>query len=675
MSEIHAFDYAGDDALDDLLMDERVDVDSRAVRALLRGVLAAPATDPARWLPLLHPAPGERLAGQILALHREMAAGIAPGRCDGARLASLRLELQSRGIDGFIVPRADEHQGEYVPKRAERLSWLTGFEGSAGCAVVLVDRAAIFVDGRYTLQVRDQVDCEAFEPQHLIDHPPHKWLGENLRAGQVFGYDPWLHTVTQAEQLEKAAKKAGATLIATDPNPLDEAWTDQPPTPIAAVLPQAEIFTGQSSESKRDVIGKKLAEDGIGAVVLTTPDAVAWLLNIRGGDVPRTPLPLAFAILASDGTVDLFIDGRKLAPQTRPHLGAEVRIHPPDALGERLDALGAEGATVRLNPAVAAAWIAQRLEAAGATLNKGADPTALPKARKNAVELDGTRAAHRRDGAALCRFLHWLDSHAADGTVSEMQASDKLESFRRENEHFRDLSFDTISGAGPNGAIVHYRVSEETNRLIEPGQLYLVDSGGQYLDGTTDVTRTVAIGEPTSEMRDRFTRVLKGHISLGTARFSKGTTGSQLDALARLPLWQAGLDYDHGTGHGVGSYLGVHEGPQRISKASNTVALEPGMILSNEPGYYKTDGYGIRIENLVVVMSGTIEGGDREMLGFETITLAPIDRRLVDTSLLLASELDWLNEYHARVRDELEPLVPYPTAVWLAKATAPIHPQ
>jgi Xaa-Pro aminopeptidase len=476
--------------------------------------------------------------------------------------------------------------------------------------------------------------------------------------------------VGEVERFRVAAAKAGGSLKPLDDNPLDAVWTDQPPPPLAPVMPHELRFAGESAEHKRQSLADKLAAERIDAAVLTAPDSIAWLLNIRGGDVPHTPLPLSFAILNSDATVDLFIDRRKLAPGLREHLGNAVRVAEPESFGAALDRLGAAKRRVQVDPTSAAAWVFDRLGAAGAQIQRAPDPAQLPKASKNAAELDGTRLAHRRDGAALTRFLAWLAARAPEGGLTEIAASDRLEAFRAAGDNFRDLSFPTISGAGPNGAIVHYRASAQSERRLEPGTLYLVDSGAQYLDGTTDVTRTVAIGEPTAEMRDRFTRVLKGHIALATCRFPKGTTGSQLDSLARRALWEIGLDYDHGTGHGVGSYLAVHEGPQRISKLPNTQALLPGMIVSNEPGYYKTGTYGIRIENLVVVTR--VERGEREMLGFETITLAPIDRALVEPALLDAGEIAWLDAYHARVRTELAPLVDATTAGWLAEATRPL---
>ena len=486
------------------------------------------------------------------------------------------------------MPRSDEHQGEYVPTCAQRLAWLTGFTGSAGMAIVLRDRAALFVDGRYTLQAAAQVDPALFEIRHVTEEPAAQWLGLALGKGAVLGYDPWLHTPQEVERLQVGTERAGASLRTVEGNPVDRVWPGRPAAPLAPVVPHADRFAGESASDKRARLARGLSGAGVAAAVLTMPESIAWLLNIRGGDVPHTPLPLSFAILRDDGSVRLFIDRRKLLPGLDRHLGSEICIEPVGHFGPALDALAVSGARVQADPATAASWVFDRLAAAGGNLHRAADPCLLPKACKNASELDGTRAAHRRDGAAVTRFLAWLAREAPKGGLREIAASDRLEAFRREGERFRDLSFPTISGAGSNGAIVHYRATPESEKTLEPGTLYLLDSGAQYLDGTTDITRTIAIGTPDAEMRDRFTRVLKGHIALATARFPKGTTGTQLDAFARRALWEKGLDYDHGTGHGVGSYLSVHEGPQRISKAPNVQPLLPGMIVSNEPGYYKT---------------------------------------------------------------------------------------
>ncbi len=601
-----------------------------------------------------------------------------PADSTGDRLAALRAELAQCGVDGFLVPRGDEHQGEYVPPSAERLAWLTGFKGSAGMACVLSETAAIFVDGRYTLQVRQEVDEALFTPRHISEEPLADWLKEHLRPGQRLAYDPWLHTEDQVRRLEKTLDGLGASLEALEENPLDAAWRDRPAPPKAEIQLHDLALAGRSSAEKREELGGELDKAGVAAAVLTLPDSIAWLLNVRGGDVSHSPLPLSFALLHADGGVEWFVDPDKLTPQVVQQLGNAVSIEAPERLGDGLSRLGKAGHKVMADPATAARWIFDRLRAAGAEVVPGADPCLLPKACKNEAELEGMRRAHRRDGAAVSRFLHWLsreaEARAADNPVREMEAASRLQEFRAETGELRDLSFDTIAGSGPNGAIVHYRVSEESDRALGKGELFLCDSGGQYPDGTTDITRTIAIGTPSEEMRRRFTLVLKGHIALARARFPKGTSGSQLDSLARYALWQEGLDYDHGTGHGVGSYLNVHEGPQRISKLPNSVALKPGMIVSNEPGYYKTDAYGIRIENLVAVTeSARGEGEEREMLAFETLTLAPIDRRLVLRELLSAEEAAWLDGYHARVREEIAPLLDGAAKAWLEAATAALE--
>jgi Xaa-Pro aminopeptidase len=606
-------------------------------------------------------------------------------RSPGAkRLTALRTELKRRGLEGFVVPRADAHLGEYVPAYAQRLAWLTGFSGSAGVAVVLAGKAAVFVDGRYTLQVRDEVDGELYEFCHLIEMTPESWIENNLGKGKKLGFDPWLHSETQARHLRTAAEAAGGSLIATDDNPIDVLWSDQPAPPLAPIGAHPLDVAGRSSVDKRADIAENLRRKGVAATVITQPDSIAWLLNVRGNDVPHTPLPLSFAVLRDDGAVDWFVAPEKVTGDLLPHLGNGVSPRAPGEFADALAALGAAGARVAADPDASPSWVFARLREAGATIVKGADPCQLPKARKNSVELAGARAAHARDGLALTRFLAWFDgetsaraSNSKPG-LTEIEAAERLLAFRRESELLRDLSFTTISGSGPNGAIVHYRVTEASDRRLRSGDLYLVDSGGQYRDGTTDVTRTVAVGglkkgALSTEMRDRFTRVLKGHIALAIARFPLGTTGSQLDALARYHLWQAGLDYDHGTGHGVGSYLGVHEGPQRIAKAPNRVSLEPGMIVSNEPGYYKTGAYGIRIENLVVVIESPAQPDDeREMLAFETLTLAPIDLRLIDPSLLAPDEMAWLDAYHARVHAAHAPGLGAAEKTWLKKATRPL---
>jgi Xaa-Pro aminopeptidase len=653
-----------------------------ALESLLQGVAAAPGADggngPAdAWMDMI----GEELPADIRAgLAQRLQAtlddlddGLAPPCPSWERISALRTELAARNLGGFIIPLADEHQGEYVPKRAQRLTWLTGFTGSAGTAIVLADKAAIFVDGRYTLQAANQVDASVFDIVPLGETPLAKWIEANLSHGANLGFDPWLHTTDGMRRLSGVCAKAGGALSPVETNPIDQMWSNQPAAPLSPMTLQLPDFAGESSTDKRRRLAEDLKNAKQDAVILTAPDSIAWLANIRGGDVPYTPFCLSFAILHAGGGLDLFVDPRKVPASVRGALDDGITISGPDGLENALQTLGKAKATVCLDTSSAAHAIYHILEKSGAVIGKGEDPCAKPKARKNVTELNGIRTAHIRDGAALSRFLCWLDREAPKGGVTEICAADQLEAFRREGDHIRGLSFPTISGAGPNGAIVHYRVSEESNRALETGSLYLVDSGAQYLDGTTDVTRTIAIGEPTAEMRDRFTRVLKGHIALAIAVFPKGASGSQLDILARAALWQAGIDYEHGTGHGVGAYLGVHEGPQRISTMPSIVALEPGMVISNEPGYYKTDGFGIRIENLVTVIEAApIENSEKDMLAFETLTLAPIDVRLVDQSLLSKAEIRWLNDYHQRVRETLTPLVDPETTDWLSEATKPL---
>ncbi|MCB1491871.1 MAG: aminopeptidase P family protein [Rhodobiaceae bacterium] len=587
------------------------------------------------------------------------------------RVARLLAELAERGLDGFIVPHADEHQSEYLPPHTERLHWLTGFSGSAGAAVVLAGKAAIFVDGRYTLQVRDQVDSAVFEYRHLITEPPAQWLEDEAPKGSRIGYDPWLHTLNEAERLEKACEKAGADLVAVESNPLDAIWDDRPPAPQAAASLHPAEFAGKDRSDKIAEISKVIADAGCDAAVLTACESIAWLFNLRGADIAHTPLVLANAVVRAEGRPQLFVEGAKLSNAVRAELAEATEIEPPAAFSDAL--AGLSGRKVGVDPALTPYAVILALEAAGATIVKTTDPVQMPRAIKNATEIEGARSAHHRDAVPMARFLAWLDREAPGGAVGEIAAAKKLEALRAETGALEEISFDTISGAGPNGAIVHYRVSEATNRTLEPGALYLVDSGAQYRDGTTDITRTVTVGTPSAGMIRHFTLVLKGHIALATIRFPEGTSGAQLDVLARTALWKAGLDYDHGTGHGVGSFLGVHEGPQRISKAG-TAVLKPGMMLSNEPGYYKTGEYGIRIENLLLVTEPEeIVGGERAMLGFETLTFTPIDRRLVDPALLTDEELDWLNAYHGEVAACLAGRLDDRDAAWLAEATAPIR--
>ena len=652
------------------------------VRYWAHGLAGAPERDPSLWIELVAPNADAELAANLATLAHDIRcctnSGLGESPAPHERIVSLRTELTQRGLDGFIVPLADEHQGEFVATRSQRLAWLTGFTGSAGFAVVLAEMAALFVDGRYTLQAAGQVDTEIFEPRNLTELKPYDWIAEWLAAGAKLGYDPWLHTADQVSRFRAACEKAQGILVAVEVNPIDTVWSNQPARPLAPAFALDLRHAGIGSAVKRQEVGTAIAENGAAFTVLSAPDSIAWLLNMRGGDIPNTPVALCYAVVARDGGVKLFIDQRMLSPGLLEAFDDDITIYLPEDLGVVLDTLGTSGHRVLGDPATAPSWISNRLDSAGAAIIHAGDPCGPLKACKNQTELEGACAAHVRDGASLCRFLAWLARTAPDGGVSEISAAERLYDCRSGNDLFHGVSFETISAAGSNGAIVHYRVDKNSNTMLAPGSVYLVDSGAQYLDGTTDVTRTVWIADvestPGKEVRDRFTRVLKGHIAVATARFPAGTSGGQLDTLARSALWQAGLDYDHGTGHGVGSFLGVHEGPQRISKQGASVAFQPGMIVSNEPGYYKEGAYGIRIENLVVVRPAAApSNADRPLLEFETLTLAPIDRDLIASELMTLEEIEWLNSYHARVRETLTPLVDDETAVWLAEVTGPIR--
>src|SRR4249919_2057073 len=591
-----------------------------------------------------------------------------------ARLAAFREELLRRQLTGFVIPRADQQQNEYVAPSEERLAWLTGCTGSAGLAIVLSREAAVFVDGRYTLQAAKQVDTAAWTIEPLADPPPESWLAKHLSAGDRLGFDPWLHTSAAAERLAAACAKAGAELVAVESNPLDSVWTERPAPPLGPVAIHGAQFSGEIEAEKLKRIRLEITKLGVDALVLSDSHAVAWTFNIRGGDVSHTPLPLSYALVPKDGRPTVFIDHRKLSNSARDHLEHTADVREPDALTPELTELSKSGAAIALDSATAADALSRLIAAAGGKPVRGNDPVSPLKAVKNLTEIEGTMTAHRRDAVALARFLAWVDREAPSGALTEIDAVEALETFRRETGALRDVSFPTIAGTGPNGAIVHYRVTRKTNRRIVPGDLLLIDSGAQYEDGTTDVTRTIASGEPTNEMRDRFTRVLRGHIAIARAVFPDGTTGAQLDTLARQYLWQAGVDFEHGTGHGVGSYLSVHEGSARISKLGTT-PLKRGMILSNEPGYYKADAYGIRIENLELVIGTDIVGAEKPVNAFETLTLAPIDRRLIEVTMLSPTELKWLNDYHARVNREVRPhLDDNATKLWLDDATAALLP-
>lgn len=586
-----------------------------------------------------------------------------------ARLQALRAELARQGLDAFIFSRADEHQNEYVPSSEERVAWLSGFTGSAAIVVVLADKAALFTDGRYTLQAKEQIDGKLFSIEHMIEKPASKWLAENLPTGAALGYDPWRTTADGVERLEKAAKEAGARLAAVSESPVDAVWRERPAPPLTPVVLHDAQYSGEEAAAKIARIRDVLAKDKIGVAVLSDPASVAWTFNIRGNDVAHTPLPLSWAILPREGEPQIFVDSRKLSNEVRDALGKLADVREPRELEVELHE-AARGKSVRLDQSTAPAKLAEIVKTAGGSISKGADPVTNLKAVKNETEIAGMRAAHLRDGAALTRYLAWLDREAPSGKISEIDAVAALETFRRDTGKLKEISFPTIAGAGPNGAIVHYRVTEATNRKLKSGELFLVDSGAQYEDGTTDVTRTVAIGNPSPEMRARFTLVLKGHIAVSRAVFPEGTTGAQLDPFARRALWEAGLDFDHGTGHGVGSYLSVHEGPARISKLGMAPLL-PGMILSNEPGYYKAGSYGIRIENLLLVEKRKA-GIEKPLLGFETLTFAPIDLRLVEPARLTAEEIAWLNSYHSEVRAKIGPQLDAADRKWLEQATTPL---
>ncbi len=594
-----------------------------------------------------------------------------------ARLSALREELKKRGLDGFVVPISDEHMSEYIGGYAQRLAWLTGFGGSAGTAVVLADKAAIFTDGRYTVQVREQVDGKLFDYESVPATSPAKWLGENAPEGAKIGYDAWLHSKGWAEQVAKALEKKHASLVPVDGNPIDAVWADRPEPSNAPALVHSDAHTGRNSADKRAEVADWLKREGYDAAVVSALDSVAWLLNIRGADVERTPVALSYVIAHADGTAELFIGADKVTPELAQHLGNAVSIRPRAAFESALGELKSK--TVAVDPNYGVAAIFHALEGAGAKPVAVRDPTILPRAVKNPVEQQGQRDAQARDGAAIARYLHWLSIEGPKGTLDELSAAAKLREFRDASPILRDLSFDTISAAGPHAALPHYRVDENSNIPIQPSSIYLCDSGGQYLDGTTDITRTVWIGpgEPSAEQKDRNTRVLKGHIAIARAVFPQGTVGGQLDAFARQFLWHAGVDYAHGTGHGVGSFLSVHEGPQRIAKITGAQAgsdqeLLPGMILSNEPGYYKEGAYGIRIENLVLVERREIDGQEGDYLGFETLTFAPLDKALVDVSLLTPEEREWWNAYHAKVREVLAPQLDGDALTWLEDACRPL---
>ncbi len=586
------------------------------------------------------------------------------------RLKQLRQLISSQGLDGYIIPRQDEFQGEYVAAYAERLNWISGFSGSWGVGVVLARKAALFVDGRYTVQVKAQVSAQLWQHQHLIDQPPTTWLKTNLKRGQKIGFDPMLFSITETKRYAAACAEMGAKFVPISGNLVDRIWEDQPARPQGALFAQALAFAGRSMAQKLADLNAEMKKLRRNALLLTDPASVAWLFNLRGKDVPFTPVVLAYALVYDDGRAQIFIEPQRLPASARKALGRKVTAVPPVEFAKCLKALA--GRSVQLDENSAPEFAREQLRKAKAHIVHGTDPCLLPKACKNKVEQQGARDAQRRDGGALVNFLHWLSVEAPKGKLDEAKASTKLHAFRRATGALRDLSFESIPASGPNAALPHYHLPAKGGRRIKLNEIFLIDSGGQYLDGTTDVTRTVVIGEPTHEMKDRFTRVLKGMIAISQLRFPAGTTGAHIDVLARASLWDGGFDFDHGTGHGVGSYLSVHEGPQRISKTGH-VALKPGMIISNEPGYYKLGHYGIRIENLLLAREPSkIAGADRPLMAFETLTFAPIDRNLIDTHMLTRAELNWLDAYHARVLAEVGPLVSEETYVWLKAVCAPL---
>ncbi len=601
-----------------------------------------------------------------------------PEHC-AERIKALRDVLKKQKIDGFILPRSDKHLNEYVAPHDERLLWLTGFSGSAGQAIILNNKAAIFIDGRYTLQVQNEVDLKLITPVPITDQLPSQWLSEKLKRGQTIAIDPTLHSVKSYEKFLEVVEKAGGKLISVNKNPVDEIWQDQPSIPENPVISHPKKYAGQDPSEKIELIQEKLKEKQCEAFVITAPESICWLFNIRGNDISHTPIMLANAIIHSKAKPEIFLKSDRLNTRSLETIRATAKLLPPEQFEDRLNALGSKFKKVLIDPIRTNSAIYQTLRSARAEIIRGEDPCSLPKAKKNKAEIAGSRQAHIRDALAITKFLHWLSENSTNNSLDEISSAKALENFRIDTGALKDISFETISGAGPNGAIVHYRVSEQSNRRLNMGDLYLVDSGAQYQDGTTDITRTIAIDAPTTKptgpMRRHYTLVLKAHINLTMATFPKGTRGADLDPLARAPLWEAGLDFAHGTGHGVGSFLSVHEGPQGISRRA-TVPLEPGMILSNEPGYYREGAYGIRLENLILVTEPKdITGGEQPMMQFETLTLAPFDRHLIDSKLLNKRELKWLNNYHRTVYKTLSPELKGPVKAWLKSATSTIKPE
>ena len=647
------------------------------VRSLAEGQLAAPDNlDPDAWIELIQPNLSEQMRKELKKFKENLASlDVEKELPPEERLAALRVELISRRLDGFLVPLSDEYQSEFPPSHSQRLAWVTGFTGSAGMAVVLQKSAAILVDGRYSIQVRKQTNPKLYEPLDFSGGALKEWLKKNAKGGARIGFDPWLHSQSGFAALKTKFSFNQVDLVQVETNPIDQIWTQQPPLPLAPVYIHPVSVAGRASEEKIVEIASVVKENGADAAIITSPDSIAWLLNIRGGDIPNTPVALGFLIINIDRSLELFMDERKILSETRNALGKIASIKPIDKFEKSLKKLCHQSQVIQISPSTIPVWVRNYVMAGGGKIIEREDPCVLPKACKNSIEIQGIRNAHIRDGVALCRFLYWLSEEGPKGVVDEMSAADQLLKYRIFMDNFKGLSFETISGAGSNGAIIHYRVTPKTNRNLEYGSLYLVDSGAQYIDGTTDVTRTVSIGPPAQEMQDRFTRVLKGHIAIAMARFPAGTSGGQLDCLARKALWEVGLDFNHGTGHGVGAFLSVHEGPQRIAKRYAEAPLRPGMVLSNEPGYYKEGAYGIRLENLLIVRKEAVDAsgnGENPMFKFDTVTLAPIDISLVDESLLSSHEINWLNKYHSRVLLTIGPFLNAKENAWLEGATSPL---
>ena len=667
------------------LQKEEVNKSAVYIEELITGVAAGPNKDaalgdPNLWLTLI----GEKLSpefkrflkGSLITTQNNNHGlkEIQGPNIHNKRLIDLRNHLRKSRLAGFIIPVNDEYQSEYVAKYSQRLAWLTGFTGSAGTAIILKNKAAIFVDGRYTIQAKNEVNTNLYKIIHLSEMSPSSWIKKMVRGKEVLAFDPWLHTVQSITHLQKEFVTANIKLKEIRTNPIDKIWKDQPQQPITPVIHLAKNLTGRTSQEKRKKISEILKKKKIDVFVMTSPDSIAWLANIRGADVPYTPFSLGYAIFYNDCSLDFFNDPRKFSDKVIDKIGGNSNIFSREDFLPKLRELGTKRLNIGVDHNTTSHIIYETLRKSGAKLEHTDDPCQLEKATKTKVELAGMRKAHIRDGVALAKFLFWIQKNSKSGQLTELNVTNKLESFRREGEKIQGLSFPTISGSGPNGAIVHYKVNERSSKKLKQNSLFLVDSGGQYIDGTTDVTRTIAVGNPTQEMKENFTRVLKGHITLAKAIFPNKTSGSQLDVLARSSLWEKGLDYDHGTGHGVGSYLSVHEGPQRISKMPNNVELKPGMVISNEPGYYEAGKYGIRIENLIAVRKATssltgLESDLNNFLCFETLTLAPIDRSLILKNLLNKEDVEWLNNYHKRVRNILLPLVGREIKKWLQKAT------